>query len=110
MWKTSSYLLFSSGQVKQGKGKKYKVRFWNDFGHLTLPERRNGIEADADGRGEKLVGAFKECRLGSFNDVGNSYPWEIGNPRRWIQHLVGHEDRLIPRLTVIPKRRLKMIY
>ena len=96
-------LLFSSGRGKDGET--YKVRFWNDSSHLTLPERCNGIEDDADYRGEKLVGTFKECGLGILNDVGNSYPGEIGNPRRWIQRLVGH-DSLIFRPAIIPKRWL----
>jgi hypothetical protein len=84
-------------------GKTYKVRFWNNFGHLTLPERCNGIEGDAERSSEKLVGAPKECGLGIFNDVGNSYPWEIGNPHRWVQRLEEHQDRLMLRPAVMPK-------
>jgi hypothetical protein len=84
--------LLSSEYLK--KNEAYKVRFWNDFRHLTLPEGRNGKDGEIDCCGMKLVWPFKERRLGILNNVGYPYPRQIRNPRRGIQRLVGHEDRL----------------
>jgi hypothetical protein len=44
--------------TKRGR-RTHKVRVWNDFGHLTLPEGCDGVDGEVDRHDEKFIWSFK---------------------------------------------------
>lgn len=72
----------------------YEIRLGNDSGHLILPDGCDGVESEGDEGDETFVGAFEKRCLCILDDVGDAYPWEIGDPRGGMQDPRCHEDSL----------------
>lgn len=53
-------ILFLVSAACANREQTYKVRVGDDFSHLTLPDRCNGVDGEVDCSDKEFVGSLKE--------------------------------------------------